>query len=88
MGKFNSIQYIKDQCLSTPPDVSSFSRDLSGKTVVVIGANVGLGYETAKHFASMKPVRVILGCRTKEKAETAAKGQRLSLDELVTKMLV
>lgn len=72
MGRFSGVQYIKDQCFLTLPDVSSFAQDLSGKTVIVIGANVGLGYEAAKHFASMKPTRVILGCRTKEKAETAA----------------
>lgn len=74
MGRFSGVQYIKDQCFLTLPDVSSFAQDLSGKTVVVIGANAGLGYHAAKHFASMNPARVILGCRSKEKAETAAKG--------------
>ena len=29
--------------------------DLTGKTVVVMGANVGLGSETAEHFTLMNP---------------------------------
>ena len=27
--------------------------DLTGKTVVIVGANIGLGFEIAKHFALM-----------------------------------
>jgi NAD(P)-dependent dehydrogenase (short-subunit alcohol dehydrogenase family) len=45
--------------------------DLTGKTVVVIGANVGLGFEAAKHFASMNPKRLVLGCRSQEKGQAA-----------------
>lgn len=33
--------------------------DLSGKTVIVTGANVGLGKESAKKFAAMKPARLV-----------------------------
>lgn len=45
--------------------------DLSGKTVVVIGANDGIGFEATKHFARMNPGRLILGCRSKERGEAA-----------------
>ena len=38
------------------------------------GANVGLGLEAAKHFASMGPGKLILACRSIKKAEDAAKG--------------
>lgn len=48
--------------------------DLTGKTVVIIGANVGIGFEAANHFANMKPARLILGCRSEERGHTAAKG--------------
>ena len=58
------------QQLATVPPVEH--EDLSGKTVVVIGANVGLGFEAAKHFARMNPDRIILGCRSKERGEAAA----------------
>lgn len=30
-------------------------KDLSGKVVLVVGANTGLGFEAAKHFARMNP---------------------------------
>jgi len=38
----------------------------------VTGANVGLGYETAKHLASMNPAKLILACRSAEKGGKAA----------------
>lgn len=47
------------------------TQDLSGKTVIVTGANVGLGKETARHLAAMKPSRLILACRNLEKAQDA-----------------
>ena len=63
------FQFLRQQ-LATVPHVEH--EDLSGKTVVVIGANVGLGFEAAKHFARMNPDRIILGCRSKERGEAAA----------------
>jgi retinol dehydrogenase 12 len=62
-------QFLREQ-LATVPSVEH--EDLSGKTVVVIGANIGLGFEAAKHFANMNPDRIILGCRSKEQGEAAA----------------
>ena len=44
--------------------------DQSGKTVFITGANTGLGYEAAKVLAG-KNARVIIGCRSKDKAEQA-----------------
>ena len=58
------------ELLATVPPVEH--EDLSGKTVVVIGATVGLGFEAAKHIARMNPGRIILGCRSKERGEAAA----------------
>ncbi|KAK7055882.1 WW domain-containing oxidoreductase [Favolaschia claudopus] len=45
--------------------------DLTGKTVVMIGANAGLGFEASKHFASMNPGRLILACRNESKGKAA-----------------
>ena len=44
--------------------------DQSGKTFFITGANTGLGYETALVLAG-KGARVLLGCRTRSKAEDA-----------------
>ncbi|KAG9226023.1 hypothetical protein CCMSSC00406_0008685 [Pleurotus cornucopiae] len=60
--------FIKAQWAQVPPVEK---HDLTGKTVVVIGANTGIGYETAKHFAMMNPARLIMGCRNREKGAAA-----------------
>ena len=50
------------------------TEDLTGKVVLVTGANIGLGFEAAKHFASMNPERLIIACRSEEKGNQAVKG--------------
>lgn len=44
--------------------------DLTGKTALVTGANTGLGFETARVLAA-RGARVILACRSREKAKAA-----------------
>ncbi|KAJ7483178.1 hypothetical protein FB451DRAFT_1338105 [Mycena latifolia] len=60
--------FVFNQWKTVQPVVKT---DLSGKTVVVIGANTGLGFEATKHFASMNPGRLILACRNQSKGEAA-----------------
>ena len=45
----------------------------NGKTVLVTGANSGIGFETAYQLAEVGFKKVILGCRTVEKGEAARK---------------
>ncbi|KII92884.1 hypothetical protein PLICRDRAFT_37683 [Plicaturopsis crispa FD-325 SS-3] len=45
--------------------------DLTGKTVLLIGANTGLGLEATIHFANMKPARIIMACRSLERGNAA-----------------
>ncbi|KAF8889272.1 short-chain dehydrogenase [Infundibulicybe gibba] len=40
---------------------------------MVIGANSGIGFEAALHFARMNPAKLILGCRDKHRGEAALK---------------
>ncbi|KAF9492244.1 NAD(P)-binding protein [Pleurotus eryngii] len=60
--------FVKGQWTRVPPVEKG---DFTGKTVVVIGANTGIGYETAKHFATMNPARLIMGCRNQAKGTKA-----------------
>ncbi|MEM7539432.1 MAG: SDR family NAD(P)-dependent oxidoreductase [Chloroflexota bacterium] len=51
--------------------ISKSSNQFAEKTVLVTGANSGLGFEAAAQLAEAGYGRVILACRTLEKAETA-----------------
>ena len=73
MGRLTFLKFIQDQWWKVAPVEHV---DLTGKTVVVIGANVGLGFEAAKHFASMNPKRLVLGCRSQETGQAALQGKR------------
>ena len=46
--------------------------DLAGKTIVVTGANSGLGYEATRVFAR-KNATVVMACRDTDRAEEAAR---------------
>ncbi|KAF3000343.1 hypothetical protein E8E14_002509 [Neopestalotiopsis sp. 37M] len=45
--------------------------DFTGKTVIVTGANTGLGKAAAQHFLRLKAAKVILACRSVAKGEEA-----------------
>ncbi|CAN8100331.1 unnamed protein product [Discula destructiva] len=45
--------------------------DFTGKTVIVTGANVGVGFEAARHFGRLNASKVILACRSPDKGEKA-----------------
>ncbi|XP_078000562.1 retinol dehydrogenase 12-like [Glandiceps talaboti] len=54
--------------------------DMSGKTVIVTGANTGIGYETAKQI-SMMGAKVIVACRSEDKAMTAIRNMKSEFSE-------
>ncbi|CAG1964779.1 unnamed protein product [Fusarium graminearum] len=70
MPTFTDVtQFLDGQIFgrTTLPDV-----DLSGRTIIVTGANTGLGLEAAKHIAKFKASKLILACQNIEKASKAA----------------
>lgn len=77
MAKKGLFSFLRDQ-LSTVPPVANVN--LKGKTVVVVGANTGLGFEAAKHFARMNASKLILACRSQEKGEAAIQRERASFN--------
>lgn len=72
MTKFSILAFLKEQLAAPVPLVTA---NLSGKIVMVTGSNGGLGFEAAKHFASMNPERLILACRNEDKGKKAVEGE-------------
>ncbi|KAH6903863.1 short-chain dehydrogenase [Coprinopsis sp. MPI-PUGE-AT-0042] len=66
--KLGVLDFIRNQRKAIPPPETV---DLSGKTIIVTGANTGIGYEAAKYFAKMKPGKLIIACRSKERGDAA-----------------
>jgi NAD(P)-dependent dehydrogenase (short-subunit alcohol dehydrogenase family) len=46
--------------------------ELAGKTVLVTGANVGLGFEAVRNFLRSRPGLVLMGVRSMDKGQAAA----------------
>ena len=44
---------------------------LTGRVVVLTGANAGLGLETVVHLARLKPAKLVMACRSAERGEKA-----------------
>lgn len=59
---------IYNQLFTTPPYPDT---DFSGQTIIVTGANVGLGKEAVKHFVRLRAEKVIVAVRSIAKGETA-----------------
>ena len=54
--------------------VSDASKNFS-ESNGILGANTGLGFEAAKHLATMNPAKLIMTSRDKAKGDAALKGE-------------
>ncbi|KAI9708961.1 MAG: hypothetical protein M1820_003655 [Bogoriella megaspora] len=64
------LSLYKSQLLTwLPYPTTSFA----GQTVIVTGANIGLGLEAARHFTRLNASKVIIACRSLSKGEAAAR---------------
>lgn len=63
-------QFLRGQLLQTPPLPT---KSLADRSILITGANSGLGLEAAKHLLRLNASHIILACRSLEKAEGAKK---------------
>jgi NAD(P)-dependent dehydrogenase (short-subunit alcohol dehydrogenase family) len=63
------------QMFSRVPAIPTHT-ELAGKTVLVTGANAGLGFEAVRNFLNLRPSLVIMGVRSMVKGEAAAAALR------------
>lgn len=74
------VELLKNMPHQPPPiDINPVLSDsqVEGRVIVITGANVGLGFEAARHFAALNPARLILACRNEEKGNKAVEGKNL-----------
>lgn len=62
------FDFLHSQLLFKVPQPTTPFTD---QTVIITGANVGLGFEAAKHYVALSARKVILACRSLEKGEAA-----------------
>ncbi|KAK1235850.1 hypothetical protein PQX77_000916 [Marasmius sp. AFHP31] len=62
-------QFQQEQLAGMPPAIEGVSLD--GQVVVITGANTGLGFEAAKHFAIRGPQKLVIVCRNGKKGQDA-----------------
>ena len=61
-------QFMRGQLFQTPQLPKT---DLSGRTIIVTGANSGLGLDASKHLVRLNVSHLILACRSVSKGEKA-----------------
>lgn len=67
--KPNPLPFLREKWNGVPPPTASFT----GKTIIVTGANVGLGLESAVIFTNLNAAKVILAVRNIAKGNVAKK---------------
>lgn len=66
MGRdYTLFTFLREQFSTLHPTTA----DLTGRTVVVTGGNIGLGKEAARQFLAMHPAKLVLAVRSIEKGE-------------------
>ncbi|KIK78914.1 hypothetical protein PAXRUDRAFT_834361 [Paxillus rubicundulus Ve08.2h10] len=61
MARFSILQFLREQRTTLP--LPQAAGDVSSKTFMVTGSNVGLGFETSVHLAKMRPRSLVATSR-------------------------
>ncbi|KAG0700364.1 short-chain dehydrogenase [Suillus ampliporus] len=67
MGKFSFFEFLREQWTELPISTA----DVSDKSLVLVGTNVGLGNEAAVHLAQLTPKSLLITSRDEAKCEQA-----------------
>jgi retinol dehydrogenase-12 len=70
MGKLSFFKFLREQWTELPISTA----DVSNQTLIVVGANVGLGNEAAVHLAQLKPKSLLITSRDETKCELSKAG--------------
>ncbi|OTA85287.1 hypothetical protein M434DRAFT_377149 [Hypoxylon sp. CO27-5] len=65
--------FMKRQLFSSIPVVTRKEVDFEGKTAIITGSNIGLGFERARQFLDLGLSRLILAVRNESKGQNAKK---------------
>ncbi|KAH6655305.1 hypothetical protein BKA67DRAFT_232994 [Truncatella angustata] len=74
--EISPLEILRSQYSALPYPTTTWH----GKTVIVTGANVGIGKETARHFVRLAASKVILACRDVDKGNAAKEEIKTSLN--------
>ncbi|KAH7913275.1 short-chain dehydrogenase [Hygrophoropsis aurantiaca] len=81
MGKHTVLGFLREQWTELPVS----SANIGDKSLLVVGANAGLGFEASVHLALLKPGKLLLTCRdeikcdqTKREVEQRSKASDIS----------
>ncbi|THH18843.1 hypothetical protein EW146_g2206 [Bondarzewia mesenterica] len=69
MGRMTVMRFLREQWVTIPMPTG----DARGKSIVVVGANGGLGLEAAKHLAMLSPEDLLLTSRDMDRAKDSSK---------------
>jgi len=78
--KYSPFTFLREQFSTLHPTTA----DLTGRTVIVTGSNIGLGKEAARQFLTCNPAKLILAVRSIEKGEVFSAFSSLPLCDSLT----
>lgn len=80
MAVFTLFRYLREQWCTLPQPRRI--EDVSSKTFLVTGSNVGLGFEASVHLANLQPKLLVATSRDQAKCELTRKCKQIQLPNL------